>query len=228
MRIALARPGSHPISQAVREAGWEPVDFPLTRIVANGAPPPRSLGTYQGIILLSPGAAWAVRPWLEGSAQPGTSTVFLVQGQGTLEALGEVSGEARMAPTPSAEGIWELLKQDFPKGGCFLLARAERSRGYLEDVSAGTPWKLWPWVTHHEEAAVPLPSLPKVDAVLALSPMQAELLGPLSGSLLRFGWGDRTVFGFRKAGLEPTATCEPRLEALTSLLRLHLPKKVRK
>jgi uroporphyrinogen-III synthase len=208
----------------VREAGWEPIDFPLTRIVANGAPPPQPLGAYRGVVLLSPGAAWAVQPWLE----PGVSTLFLVQGQGTLESLGEVAGEARLAPEPTAEGIWELLRRDFPEGGSFLLARAERSRGYLEEVSAGTPWKLWPWVTHHEEAVDPLPPMPKVDAVLALSPMQAELLAPLSRNLLRFGWGDRTVFGFRNAGLEPTGACEPKLDALTRLLREHLPSKVRK
>lgn len=202
----------------MREAGWEPVDFPLTRIVSNGAPPPQPLSSYRAVVLLSPGAAWALRSWLE----PGASTLFLVQGQGTREALGEVSGEARMASTATAEGIWELLQRDFPEGGSFLLARAERSRGYLEEVSAGTKWKLWPWITHHEQAVDPLPELPQVDAVLALSPMQAELLGPLSRDLLRFGWGERTVYGFRKAGLEPTATCEPRLEALTRILREHL------
>lgn len=206
----------------MREAGWEPVDFPLTRIVSNGAPPPQPLSSYHGVVLLSPGAAWALRPWLEA----GTTTVFLVQGQGTLEALGDTTIETRLAPTPTAEGIWELLQREFPEGGSFLLARAERSRGYLEEVSAGTAWKLWPWITHHEQAVEPLPELPRVDAVLALSPMQAELLGPLSKELLRFGWGDRTVFGFRKAGVEPTATCEPRLEALTNLLREHLHSKV--
>ena len=207
---------------AARKAGWEPVDFPLTRIVSNGAPPPQPLSTYQGVVLPSPGAAWAVRPWLEPGA------MLLVQGQGTLDALGEAASAIKMAPTPTAEGIWELLQREFPAGGNFLLARAERSRGYLEDVSTGSPWKLWPWVTHHEEAVDPLPTLPAVDAVLALSPMQAELLGRLSANLLRFGWGERTTFGYRKAGLEPTAICEPKLEALTSLLRQHLPSKARK
>jgi uroporphyrinogen-III synthase len=221
LRIALARPGAHPISRAIQEAGWEPVDFPLTRIVSNGAPPPQPLNSYRGVVLLSPGSAWALRPWLE----PGTSTVLLAQGQGTLEALGETRLETRLAATPTAEGIWELLQRDFPDGGSFLLARAERSRGYLEEVSSGTLWKLWPWITHHEQPMDPLPKLPPVDAVLALSPMQAELLGPMSQHLLRFGWGERTVFGFRKAGMEPTATCEPRLEALTSLLREHLHSK---
>jgi uroporphyrinogen-III synthase len=207
---------------AVREAGWEPVDYPLTRIVASGAPPPQALGCYRGVLLLSPGAAWALQPWLE----PGASTVFLVQGQGTAEALEEGALDIRLAPTPTAEGIWELLQKEFPQGGSFLLARAERSRGYLEEVSAGTPWKLWPWVTHREEAVNPLPALPPVDAVLALSPMQGELLGPISKNLLRFGWGERTRFGFRAAGVEPTATCEPRLEALTTLLRQHSQNKV--
>lgn len=218
MRLALARPSTHPVSTAVAAAGWTPVDFPLTRIVSNGAPPPEPLQTYRAVVLLSPGSAWAVRPWLE----PGALALFLVQGQGTLDALGETAVAPRLAPVPTAEGIWDLLRRDFPEGGNFLLARAERSRGYLEEVAAGTPWKLRPWVTHHEEAAQPLPPLPPVEAVLALSPMQAELLGPLSRDLLRFGWGERTVFGFRKAGLEPTATCVPRLEALTAMLQDHL------
>ncbi|MBI4911569.1 MAG: hypothetical protein HY823_02425 [Acidobacteria bacterium] len=218
-RLALARPAEHPISQAVAAAGWEPVDFPLTRIAASGAPPPQPLDRYSAVILLSPGGAWAARPWLEAPGQP----LLLVQGPGTLEALGTPTARTRMPDLPSAEGIWALLQRDFPEGGSFLLARAERSRGYLEDVSAGTPWKLWPWITHREEAVNPLPALPRVEAVLALSPMQAELLAPLSEGVLRFCWGERSVFGFRKAGLEPTATCEPRLEALGALLREHFP-----
>ena len=218
MRLALARPAAHPVSVAVAAAGWTPVDYPLTRIVSNGAPPPEPLHAFRAVLLLSPGSAWAVRPWLE----PGAAALFLVQGQGTLDALGETVLAPRLAPVPTAEGIWDLLRRDFPEGGSFLLARAERSRGYLEEVTAGTPWKLRPWVTHHEEPAQPMPPLPTVEAVLALSPMQAELLGPHSRHLLRFGWGERTVFGFRKAGVEPTATCVPRLEALTAMLQDHL------
>lgn len=198
------------------------MDFPLTRISATGAPPPDRLGTYQGIILLSPGAAWALRPWLE----PGLATPIILQGQGTFDALGGAGVDARLAGAPTAEGVWARLREDFPEGGCFLLARAERSRGFLEEVSAGTPWKIRPWVVHREEPIDPLPPLPAVDAVLALSPMQAELFAPLSRDLFRFGWGGRTVFGFRKFGLEPTATCEPRLEDLGRMLREHFPAKV--
>ena len=205
----------------MQEAGWEPVYFPLSRIVPLGAPPPQALSFYEAIILPSHNAAWALRPWLE----PREPTVLLAQGQGTLDAIGSLDClgvDARCAPAPTAEGIWELLQRDFPHGGGFLLARAERSRGYLEEVAEGTAWRIWPWITHREEPADPLPQLPPVEAVLALSPLQAEILGPLSGDLLRFGWGERTLFGFRKAGLEATATCEPRIEALKTLLRDHL------
>jgi uroporphyrinogen-III synthase len=207
----------------VKEAGWEPVYFPLTRIVPLGAPPPQALPFYSAIILPSPSAAWALRPWLSHGDAP----VVLAQGQGTLDALEGGAAEARCAPVPTAEGIWDLLQQDFPKGGNFLLARAERSRGYLEEMANGTAWRVWPWITHREEPADPLPALPAVDAVLALSPLQAEVLGSLSGNLLRFGWGERTVYGFRKAGVEATATCEPRIEALKTLLREQLCLKVR-
>ena len=210
----------------MKEAGWEPVHFPLTRIVPLGVPPPQALSAYAAVILPSPNAAWALRPWLG----PGDALVLLAQGQGTLEAIGSLEGAAaqvRCATVPTAEGIWDLLQSDFPQGGQFLLARAERSRGYLEETAQGTPWRVWPWITHREEAAEPLPDLPPVDGVLALSPLQAELLGPLSRELLRFGWGERTVFGFRKAGTEPTATCEPRIEALKTLLRDHLLSKAR-
>lgn len=222
MRLALARAADHPISRAAAEAGWTPVEYPLTRIAATGAPPPQPLGDYRAVVLLSPGAAWALRPWLDQGSNP----VLLVQGRGTLDALGDIQADVRTATAPSAEGIWDLLRREFPEGGSFLLARAERSRGFLEEASAGTPWRLWPWITHREEAVDPLPPLPEVDAVLALSPLQAELLAPLSADLLRFGWGGRTLFGFRKSGLEPTATCEPRLDALVAMLRQHLPAKV--
>jgi uroporphyrinogen-III synthase len=211
----------------VQEAGWEPVYFPLTRIVPLGAPPPQALSSYTAIILPSPNAAWALRPWLG----PGDALVLLAQGQGTLEAikgLETFEAEVRCAPVPTAEGIWELLQQEFPDGGGFLLARAERSRGYLEETAQDTRWRIWPWITHREEPADPLPALPPVDGVLALSPLQAEVLGPLSRGMLRFGWGERTVFGFRKAGTEATATCEPRIEALKTLLRDHLPTKARR
>lgn len=221
MRLALARPGDHPLSRAVKEAGWEPVYFPLTRIVPLGAPPPQALSFYSAIILPSPNAAWSLRPWLD----QGDSAVVLAQGQGTLDALEGTVTEARCAPVPSAEGIWDLLQSDFPEGGNFLLARAERSRGYLEEMAQGTPWRIWPWITHREEPAVPLPPLPRVDAVLALSPLQAEILGSISQDVLRFGWGERTNFGFRKAGTEASATCEPRIEALKALLRDHLSPK---
>jgi uroporphyrinogen-III synthase len=225
LKVALARPGDHPLSRAVREAGWEPVHFPVTRIVPVGAPPPQPLSAYAAVILPSPSAARALLPWLGSGPAP----LLLAQGQGTLEALGGLEGipaRVRCAPVPTAEGIWDSLQADFPEGGSFLLARAERSRGYLEQVSQGTPWRVWPWITHREEPAEPLPPLPAVDAVLALSPLQAEILAPMGGALLRFGWGDRTLFGFRRFGMEPTATCEPRLESLKAMLREHLQPKV--
>ncbi len=207
----------------MQEAGWEPVHYPLTRIVPAGTPPPQDLAAYTAIILPSPSAAWALHPWLG----PRDAPAVLVQGQGTLDALGGGVADVRCAPVPTAEGIWDLLQQDFPSGGNFLLARAERSRGFLEDTAQGTPWRIWPWITHREEPSEDLPPLPRVDAVLALSPLQAELLGPLSGGVLRFGWGERTVFGFEKGGTEATATCEPRIEALKAMLRDHLSPEAR-
>jgi len=202
------------------------VYFPFTRIVPLGTPPPQALSAYSAVLLPSPNAAWALRPWLD----PHQAPVLVAQGQGTLNALASLEVPAdrlRCSPVPTAEGIWELLRTEFPEGGSFLLARGERSRGFLEEAAQGTPWRVWPWVTHREQPADPPPPLPKVDGVLALSPLQAEILGRLAHRLLRFGWGERTAFGFQSAGAEATATCEPRIEALTAMLREHLTPKVR-
>ena len=106
----------------------------------------------------------------------------------------------------------------FPGGGEFLMVRAERSRGFMEDVSRGTSWHLRPWLTHREEATVPMPDLPSVDAVLALSPLQAELFGPMAGELRRFAWDSATAKAFEAAGLSVEGSCEPRADALREML----------
>jgi len=64
----------------------------------------------------------------------------------------------------------------------------------------------------------PLPALPPLEAVLALSPLQAELLGSPAAELLRFAWGERTARAFVASGFPPHGTCEPRCEALGRML----------
>ena len=58
--------------------------------------------------------------------------------------------------------------------------------------------------------------------MLALSPLQAEILAPLSKDLLRFAWGPRTADAFMLARRPAHGTCEPKPEALTPLLREYL------
>ena len=71
-----------------------------------------------------------------------------------------------------------------------MLARGERSREYLEVAAKDSAWCIHPWITHREAPRVPFPPLPEVDGVLAMSPLQAELLAPLAKNLKRFAWGD--------------------------------------
>jgi uroporphyrinogen-III synthase len=140
-------------------------------------------------------------------------------GEGTARAL---PGREFWMPTqPSAEGLWALLQERFPRGGDFLLVRGARSRGHLETVASGTAWRLHPWITHAECPLEPLPELPALEAVLALSPLQAELLAPLAARLLRFAWGERSAQAFAAAGHPAHGTCEPRGEALERMLRAH-------
>jgi uroporphyrinogen-III synthase len=144
----------------------------------------------------------------------------LVTGEATSRAL--PGREVLVSPEPRAEGLWETLRAHFPSGGDFLLVRGERSRGFLEEIAQGTPWRLHPWITHQEAPLDPPPARPELDAVLALSPLQAETLAPLTGDVLRFAWGARAGEAFDAAGAPAHRVCEPRMEALGRILTSYL------
>ena len=205
-RLGLARATGDPLSRIAAEAGWEPVPLFLTEVVPTGLP--RPLEDPDAVILLSPAGARAV------SLPAGVP--ILVTGPGTAAAL--TGCEMLVSPEPHAEGLWTLLQERFPSGGQFLLVRGERSRGYLEAASEGTPWRLVPWITHTEKAKDPLPDLPTLEAVLALSPLQAELLGPRFPESLRFAWGERAAEAFLLCGSPAHAACLARPEALGRML----------
>jgi len=208
LKLALDRALDNPLCEAVRSAGWVPVPYACTQQLPTDEAPPG--GPWDAVLVLSPAGARAILPFLT----PGTPC--LATGQGTAMAL---AGDSILTPSrPSAEGLWELLRERFPRGGDFLLVRGERSRGYLEPQALGTPWKLTAWVSHREAPLAPPPALPDVDAVLALSPLQAEVLAPLAASILRFAWGQASAQAFALAGAPATAWCEPRREALEALL----------
>lgn len=209
-RLGLARAAEDPLSRIVAVAGWSPVPLFLTEVVPTGAP--RPLDHPDGVILLSPAGA--------GVASLPEGVPILATGPGTAAALTE--REVLVSPEPRAEGLWALLRSRFPAGGQFLLVRGERSRGYLEEVSTGTPWRVVSWITHAEKAKDPLPDLPALDAVLALSPLQAELLGPRSRGILRFAWGERTAEAFGRGGNPAHDSCLARPEALGRMLARHV------
>jgi len=207
-RLGLARAPEDPLCAAVRAAGWEPVPLFVTAMTATGAPPPAEA---DAAILLSPAAARL--------ALLAAGTRCLAQGEATARALAERGlTRVQVSATPRAEGLFELLREQFPDGGTFLLARGERSREHLEQAAAGSPWRLLPWITHREGPVRPEPALPELEAVLALSPLQAELLGPRCPHLLRFAWGERTQRAFQQAGYPGQAWCEPEAAALQLLL----------
>ena len=216
MRIAIARPKDHPLALVAREAGWEPLHYPVTRNVPNGAPPPVPMNAVHGLVLLSPTGAKAVKPWLS------PYTTILVDSLRTAEALGTAFTHLHVAEEETPESLWDLIQETYPGGGELLMVRAERSRGFLEDASRGSSWHLRPWVTHREVPADPMPELPPVDAVLALSPLQAELLAPRSAGLRCFAWEQATAKAFEAAGLPVDGCCEPRLDALRELLAGHV------
>jgi len=195
------------MSRAVLASGWEPVPYHVTTMEATGAEPP--LANPDAAIFLSPSAARLARiP---------AHVPCLAQGAATAQALGQ-GREVIVSAVPRAEGLLQLLKERFPGGGRFLLARAERSREHLEAATAGSVWMLEPWITHRE---CPLPDLPdpwELDALLALSPLQAEILGPLSGPRLRFAWGERTGRAFADSGYPCHGCCEPQIPALQRML----------
>ena len=210
-RLGLARALDDALCGVVRGAGWEPVPLFLTTMIATLAPPP--LADPDAVIVLSPAAA---RLALLPAGVP-----CLAQGEATARAL--AGREVLVSATPRAEGLFDLLRSRFPGGGTFLLARAERSREHLEQAAAGTPWRLLPWITHREAPIDPAPPMPVLDAVLALSPLQAELLGPRCGHLLRFAWGQRTQRAFLQAGYPGHGCCEPEAGALAQLLSAPTP-----
>jgi uroporphyrinogen-III synthase len=205
-RLGLARALDDPLSLAVRAAGWEPVPLFVTAMAATQAPPPAAAA--DAAILLSPAAArLALLP-------PGLPC--LAQGEATARAL--AGRQVWTSRTPRAEGLWDLLRERFPRGGTFLLARGERSREFLEQAAAGTPWTVIPWITHREAPVQPPPAWPALDAVLALSPLQAEILGARAGGLPAFAWGERTRDAFLRAGYPVGACCRPEASALQQVL----------
>jgi uroporphyrinogen-III synthase len=209
-RVGLARAQDDAMSRAVLAAGWEPVPFHVTAMEGTQAVPP--LPRPDAVIVLSPTAArLALLP--EG-------VLCLAQGAATAQALEAREGNRPVitSAVPRAEGLFQLLKDRFPSGGAFLLARAERSREHLEEATLGTPWNLTPWVTHRERPLDPLPEMPDVEALLALSPLQAEVLGPLAGDRLRLAWGERTDHAYAQVGYSSHGWCEPTLPALQRLL----------
>jgi uroporphyrinogen-III synthase len=224
MRLALARAHTHPISAAVREAGWEPVPFFPTEIHPTRQAPPLPPEAVEAVVVLSPSAAAAASPWLR------PDMVCLATGQGTRESLGmEPHGrpdlEILTPRTPDAESLWELMQARFPKGGEFLLARGHRSRKVLEKLSDGTAWRVHPWITHEELIRNPPPPMPEVEAVLALSPVQALALVPEAAHLLRFAWGQGAARIFEEAGMEVDGICDPELPSLRTMLQTSPQKK---
>ena len=194
------------MSRAVLAAGWEPVPCHVTAMAATSAEPP--VARPDAVLVLSPAAArLALLP--EG-------VLCLAQGAATARAL--AGRPVLTSASPQAEGLLQLLRDRFPEGGRFLLARGERSRAYLEEATRGTPWAIHPWITHEERPLAPAPELPALEALLALSPLQAELLGPLSESRLRLAWGERTHQAFLQVGYPSHGWCEPELPALQRLL----------
>lgn len=217
MRIALARGLDHPISRAISEAGWEPVPYFITSQEYTHALPPMALDAATALVVLSPAAAQAVKVWAPRSLD------VVAQGEGTEQALGMDSARIRRPQRQTAEGLWDMITKAYPEGGEFVLARGERSRQHLEAVAEGTIWHIHPWITHREIPTLPEPTIPAVDAVLALSPIQAEYLAGVSTELLRFAWGSRAADAFLSCSLEVHGVCEPRTEALIHLLRSFAP-----
>lgn len=205
-RLGLARGAGDPLFDLVRASGWEPLERGWTQMVPTLAPAP----------VLDPKAAIVLSPAGGRAARLPEGLPVLATGEATARAL--LGHPLHLPESPDAEGLWALLQREFPGGGDFLLIRGERSRGFLEEAAAGSSWRLHPWITHQEVAAEPFPETGDLDAVLALSPLQAELLGPRSGGLLRLAWGQRAAQAFTRTGFPPTAVCEARPEALGRIL----------
>ena len=215
-RLALARPLQHPLAGIVRKAGWLPVPYSFTSLNVTGAEPPLPLELVQALVVLSPSGAKVV------SSQLPKGMTCLAQGAGTADALGREDLNVQLPTEARAEALLELIQEHYPLGGNFLLARGERSREYLEVACRNTPWRIHPWITHREIAKDPMPALPVVEAVLAFSPMQAEILAPMTKDVLRFAWGEATAEAFAKAGTPAKAHCEPKPSLLWAMLAQHL------
>ncbi len=217
LRLALARPLDHPICRAVAEAGWEPVPYFITTQEFTHASPPIALESSSAVIVLSPAAARAARVWVPKSMD------IVAQGEGTEAELGMEPVRIRRPQKITAEGLWEMITLAYPEGGDFVLARGERSRQHIESAAKGSIWRIHPWITHREVPATPEPTIPSVDALLALSPLQAEYMAGVPGSVLRFAWGERAARAFTSAGAEVHGTCEPKRNSLIQLLRTFAP-----
>jgi len=215
-RLALARPAQHPLAETVRKAGWRPIPYSFTVMKRTGAAPPMLLNRVDALVVLSPSGAKVA-----ATALPAGMTC-LVQGSGTADALAREDLDVQLPSEARAEALWELLQERFPEGGEFVLVRGERSREYLEVAARGSAWHIHPWVTHGEAAREPFPPLPKVEAVLALSPLQAEILAPLTGDVQRFAWGEATAEAFARAGAPALAFCEPTPGLLWAMLAQQL------
>jgi uroporphyrinogen-III synthase len=215
-RLALARPAQHPLADTVRKAGWLPVPYAFTSLRRTRTAPPVPLDQVNALLVLSPSGAQVAAPSLPAGM------TCLVQGAGTADALGREDLDVQLPSEARAEALWELLQQRFPGGGEFMLVRGERSREYLEVATKGSVWKIHAWITHCEAAREPFPPLPEVEAVLALSPTQAEILAPMSGSLQRFAWGEAAAEAFARAGAPAHAHCEPKPSLLWAMLARHL------
>lgn len=214
LTLGLARRQGDVLFETVEQAGFEPRSLFVTRMDLTHAPIPDGKfdGTFDAAIILSPAAAQAalLPPQLP----------VLVTGEATGAAFSD--RPCFISPLPKAEGLWQLVQERFPKGGHFLLIRGERSRGYLDEVSQGTPWSFTPWITHREAPVNPLPDLTGLDAVLALSPLQAEILAPLAQNKLRFAWGERSANAFLKAECPAHAFCASSKTDLLRMLQKHL------
>ncbi len=149
------------------------------------------MASPDAVLVLSPAAArLALLP--EG-------VPCLAQGEATARALRALpSGrEVRVSASPRAEGpVRPAEGPASPGADASCWPGPNAAREHLEQAAEGTPWRLLPWITHREGPVEPAPPMPELEAVLALSPLQAELLGPRSGAMNAPGLGRTDPAGF--------------------------------